>query len=90
MVRAGFPEQLAGALAAAPRETIARAAERTPSLRRYPVGMASPKVRTALRSGDIAGWDLDRQGAVAASLDHRVEMILVPPGKRAVVTFEPA
>lgn len=56
----------------------------------YPIGMASPKPRTAFRSGDIAGWDLDCQCAVAASLNHRVEMILVPPGKRAIETFEPA
>lgn len=51
---ADLAEQLAPALAAAPPEAIARAAERCPSLQRYPVGMASPKVRTALRSGDIA------------------------------------
>lgn len=55
-----------------------RAAERRPSLRRYPIGMASPKVRTALRSGDIAGWDLDRQLAVAASLGLKARIVLEP------------
>ncbi|WP_276508074.1 hypothetical protein [Methylorubrum populi] len=40
--------------------------------------MASPKVRTALRSGDIAGWDLDRQLAVAASLGLRARIVLEP------------
>lgn len=71
-------------------EAVARAVERTPSLARYPVGMASPKVRTSMRTGDLASWDLDRQCAVAASLGHRVEVVLVPPGMRAVVAFEPA
>ncbi len=75
---ADLAEQLAPALAAAPPEAIARAAERCPSLRRYPVGMASPKVRTALRSGDISAWDLDRQLAVAASLGLRVRIVLEP------------
>ncbi|HEV2545334.1 MAG TPA: hypothetical protein VGU70_21520 [Methylobacterium sp.] len=40
--------------------------------------MASPKVRTALRSGDISAWDLDRQLAVAASLGLRVRIVLEP------------
>jgi hypothetical protein len=40
--------------------------------------MASPKVRTALRSGDIAAWDLDRQLAVAASLGLRARIVLEP------------
>ncbi|UYW24814.1 hypothetical protein OKC48_16195 [Methylorubrum extorquens] len=79
-----------GAAAQGGAEAIARAVERTPSLARYPVGMASPKVRTAMRTGDLASWDLDRQCAVAASLGHRVEVVLVPPGMRAVVAFEPA
>jgi hypothetical protein len=87
--RAGIASQLSAALDAAPPDVLARAIERTPSLGRYPAGMASPKVRTALRSGDISGWDLDRQCAVAASLGHRVEIVLVPPGMRAVVAFEP-
>ncbi|APX86014.1 hypothetical protein BV511_15685 [Methylorubrum extorquens] len=90
VVRAGIAAQLAPALERAPPEAIARAVERTPSLARYPVGMASPKVRTAMRTGDLASWDLDRQCAVAASLGHRVEVVLVPPGMRAVVAFEPA
>jgi len=77
-ILADIAEQLAPALAAAPPEAIARAAERCPSLRRYPVGMASPKVRTALRSGDISGWDLDRQLAVAASLGLRARIVLEP------------
>lgn len=76
--RADIAAQLAPALAAAPPEAIARAIERTPSLGRYPAGMASPKVRTALRSGDIAAWDLDRQLAVAASLGLRARIILEP------------
>jgi hypothetical protein len=52
--------------------------------------MASPKVRTALRSGEIGRWDLDRLYAVAASLRHTVHPVLVPAGMKAVVTFEPA
>ncbi len=76
--RAGLAEQLAPAISAAPPEAIARAAERCPSLWRYPVGMASPKVRTALRSGDISGWDLDRQLAMAASLGLRARIVLEP------------
>ncbi|NEU13511.1 hypothetical protein G3T14_15420 [Methylobacterium sp. BTF04] len=64
--------------------------ERVPSVARYAIGMVSPKVRTALRSGDIARWDLDRLCAVSASVGHRVEAILVPQGMRPVVTFEPA
>lgn len=74
---ADLAAQLAPALAAPP-EAIARAAERCPSLQRYPVGMASPKVRTALRSGDISGWDLDRQLAVAASMGLRARIVLEP------------
>ncbi|MBI1689541.1 hypothetical protein [Methylorubrum sp. DB1722] len=90
IVRAGIAAQLAPALERAPPEALARAVERTPSLARYPVGMASPKIRTQMRTGEIASWDLDRQCAVAASLGHRVEVILVPPGMRAVTVFEPA
>lgn len=52
--------------------------------------MASPKVRTALRSGDIAAWDFDRLCAVSASLDQCIEATLVPAGMKAVVSFEPA
>lgn len=70
--------QLAAALDAAPPDVLARAVERPPSLGRYPARMASPKVRTALRSGDISGWDLDRQLAVAASLGLRARIVLEP------------
>lgn len=80
IARADLAEQLAPALAAAPPEAVARAAERCPSLRRYPIGMSSPKVRTALRSGDISAWDLDRQLAVAASLGLRARIVLEPAG----------
>lgn len=73
-----YTSRLAPALAASPAEAIARAAERCPSLRRYPVGMASPKVRTALWSGDISTWDLDRQLAVAASIGLRARIVLEP------------
>jgi hypothetical protein len=52
--------------------------------------MASPKVRTALRSGEISRWGLDRLCAVAASLKCAVHPVLVPAGMRAVITFEPA
>ncbi|KQT93368.1 hypothetical protein ASG60_08360 [Methylobacterium sp. Leaf469] len=65
-------------MAGAPGEAMERDAERCPSLRRYPVGIASPKVRTALRAGDISGWDLDRQLAVAASLDLPARITLEP------------
>lgn len=43
-----------------------------------------------MRMGDLGAWDLARLCAVAASLEHRVEVILVRPGMRAVITFEPA
>lgn len=43
-----------------------------------------------MRTGDLAAWDPDRLCAVAASLGRRAEVILVPAGMRAVVTFEPA
>lgn len=66
------------AMPEAPGEALERAAQRYPSLRRYSVGMASPKVGTALRSGDIAAWDLDRQLAVAASLGLRARIVLEP------------
>lgn len=75
---AGLAEQLAPALSAAPPEVIARAAEKCPSLRRHPVGMASPKVWTALRSGDISAGDLGRQLVVAASLGLRARIVLEP------------
>jgi hypothetical protein len=39
---------------------------------------------------NLGSWELDRLCAMAASLDRRVEVILVPLGKRAVVSFEPA
>ena len=58
--RAEIAEQLLPALNVTPPDAIARAVERCPSLRRYPVGRASLKVRTALRSGDISSWDLPR------------------------------
>lgn len=89
-LNANIAAELAPTLEQAPPEAVLRAVERTPSLTRYPVGMASPKVRTAMRTGEIASWDLDCQCAVAASLGHRVEILLVPPGMRAVVAFEPA
>ena len=57
-------------------EAIARAVERCPSLRRYPVGMSSPKVRTAVRAGDIAHFDFDRQLVIAASLGKRLRIVL--------------
>ncbi len=76
--RADDAAQLAPALAAATPEAIARAVQRTPSLGRYPAGMASPKARIALRSGDISAWDLDRQLAVAASLGLRARIVLEP------------
>lgn len=60
------------------QQALERAAVRCPSLRRYPVGMASPKCRTALRSGDISAWDFDRQLAVAASLGLRARIVLEP------------
>jgi hypothetical protein len=78
VARADVAEQLATAMAGTPGEALERAAVRCPSLRRYPIGMASPKVRTALRSGDIAAWDLDRQLAVAASLGLRARIVLEP------------
>ncbi|TXM74853.1 hypothetical protein FV226_05635 [Methylobacterium sp. WL12] len=90
VARAGLAGQLLPILDAAMPEAVARVEERTPSVARYAVGMASPKVRTALRSGDLARWDLDRLCAVSASLGHRVEAILVPQGMRAIVAFEPA
>ncbi|WP_280139103.1 hypothetical protein [Methylobacterium sp. GXS13] len=40
--------------------------------------MSSPKVRTALRSGDIASWDLDRLLAVAASIGLKARIVLKP------------
>lgn len=43
-----------------------------------------------MRTGDLGAWDLDRLCAIAASLDRWVEIVLVPAGKRAVVTFEAA
>jgi hypothetical protein len=76
--RADVAVQLAVAMAGAPGEALERAAVRCPSLRNFPVGMASPKVRTALRSGDISAWDLDRQLAVAASLGLRARILLEP------------
>jgi hypothetical protein len=90
VARAGLAAQLLPALEAATPEAIARVEERTPSVARYAVGVRSPKVRTALRAGEIAAWDLDRQCAVAASLRHSVHLVLVPEGMRPVIAFEPA
>ncbi|TXM73767.1 hypothetical protein FV226_08100 [Methylobacterium sp. WL12] len=56
----------------------------------YPVGVRDSHVRTDLRAGDIASWGWERLCAVAASLDQGVYVALVPPGMRAIVSFEPA
>jgi hypothetical protein len=69
---------MALAMERAPVEALEAVVERCPSVARYPIGMRSPRIRTALRSGDIEGWDLDRQCAVAASLGMRVRLVLEP------------
>lgn len=61
-----------------------------PRWRTNPVGMTSLKIQTAMRTGDLVSWDLDRLCAIAASCDRRVKVVLVPPRMRAVVAFEPA
>lgn len=79
LVRADVAAQLAMAAERAPRAALDAAVERCPSVAKsFRPGMRSPRIRTALRSGDISGWDLDRQLAVAASLGLRARLVLEP------------
>lgn len=78
--RAGLADQIAAAAGGNVIQFCRRVRPDVPSAKpsrmSFPEGMKDSHARTELRGMHIAGWGLDRQCAVARSLEYEVDFVL--------------